>query len=441
MTNTSPFYNFAINNYMPEKTPFHDCLTPYNETGIWKHWSGYLVAPRYQYSTTAEYYAIRDSVAVLDTSPLFKYRITGADCLQFLQTVMVRDIAQCAVGAAQYTCWCDPDGFVLQDGVIMRIAENEFWMSSAEPSLRYFRATAASLGIQDVEIQDVSREYGILAVQGPHAYSVVSQLTEAVDSMAYFELAETEIAGCPVLISRTGYTGDLGYELWIRAEDAQQVWQRLIDAGKDFNITPIGLEALKMARVEAGLLLLGVDFESARFAWVDAQRESPIELGWRWMLRKPEKDPDDPRQFIGRAAIEKQINEQSNRWTTVGLSIDWHDYERVYLEAGIMPPKHDLYCESARSVYRRGEKEWDYAGYATSFLFSSILKKPIAIAKLPNDLAKPGTEVDLEISIMHKPVNVLATVQRMPFFNPARKTQQPTSAPTSEQPLTGKISS
>ena len=408
---------------MPQTTPFHDSLAPYNETGIWKHWSGYLVAPRYQYSTTSEYYAIRDSVALLDTSPLFKYRISGVDALRFLQTVMVRDIAQCPVGAAQYTCWCDADGYVLQDGVVMHVGENDFWLSSAEPSLRYFRATATALGIQGVEIQDITKQYGILAVQGPHSYSVLSQLTEVVNAMDYFELAETEIDGCSVLISRTGFTGDLGYELWIRADQAQQVWQCLIDAGKNFNIIPIGLEALKMARVEAGLLLLGVDFESSRFAWVDAQRETPIELGWRWMLRKLE---DDPREFIGREAIEKQINERSNRWVTVGLSIDWHDYERVHLEAGIMPPKHEVYCESSKSVYRRGEKEWDYAGYATSFLFSSILKKPIAIAKLPNDLAKSGTEVDLEISIMHKPANVLATVQRMPFFNPARKTQQPT---------------
>jgi aminomethyltransferase len=419
---------------MPETTPFHDCVSPYNETGIWKHWSGYLVAPRYQYSTTAEYYAIRDSVSVLDTSPLFKYRITGADSLRFLQTIMVRDIAQCAVRAAQYTCWCNPEGFVLQDGVVMRIAEEEFWMSSAEPSLRYFRKTAKELGMEDVVIEDITKDYGILAVQGPHAYSVISQLTDAADSMAYFELAETEIADCPVIISRAGYTGDLGYELWIKVEDAHPVWQSLMDAGKDFNIIPIGLEALKMARVEAGLLLLGVDFESARFAWVDAQRETPIELGWSWMLRKIK---DDTREFIGRAAIEKQINEKSNRWVTVGLSIDWHDYERVHLEAGIMPPKHDVYCESTKSIYRRGEKPnyGDYAGYATSFLFSSMLKKPIAIAKLPNDLAKPGTEVDLEISVIHKPVTVRATVQRMPFYNPAHKTQQPTTT------ATGRISS
>lgn len=409
---------------MPQTTPFHNCVTPYNDTGIWKHWSGYLVAPRYQYSTSAEYYAIRDSVSVLDTSPLFKYRISGNESLTFLQKVMVRDIAQCAVGAAQYTCWCNPEGFVLQDGVVMRASDNEFWMSSAEPSLRYFRKIAKEQGIEDVEIEDITRDYGILAVQGPHAYSVISQLTDAADSMAYFELAETEIAGCPVIISRTGYTGDLGYELWIRADDAQHVWQAVMDAGKGFNIIPIGLEALKMARVEAGLLLLGVDFESARFAWVDAQRETPVELGLSWMLRKLK---DDTREFIGRAAIEKQINEKSNRWATVGLSIDWHNYERVHLEAGIMPPKHDLYCESTKSIYRRGEKPnyGDYVGYATSFLFSSMLKKPIAIAKLPNDLAKPGSEVDLEISVIHKPVTVRATVQRMPFYNPAQKTQLP----------------
>ena len=127
----------------------------------------------------------------------------------------------------------------------------------------------------------------------------------------------------------------------------------------------------------------------------------------------------------GRAAIEKQISEKSNRWRTVGLSVDWHDYERVHLETGIMAPKHDLYCESTKSIYRRSNKEWDYAGYASSFMFSPILKKPIAIAKLPNDLAKPGTEVDIEISVIRKPHNVLATVQRMPFFDPARKTQRP----------------
>ena len=409
---------------MPQTTPFHTCLLPYLETGIWKHWSGYLVADRYQYSTIAEYYAIRNSVGVLDTSPLFKYRITGSDAQRFLQRILAREIANCRVGAAQYTCWCDPDGFVLQDGVVLRLEETEFWLTAGEPSLHYFRSSADRFGFSEVEIEDLSRNYGILAVQGPHAFTVISQLTSAADRMKYFEVAQTEIAGCPVVLSRTGYTGDLGYELWIRAEDAETVWSVLMEAGQGFNIIPIGLVALKMARVEAGLLLLDVDFHSSRFAWVDEQRETPVELGWSWMFRKLR---DDPRAFVGRAAIEKQLKEKTNRWTTMGLSVDWYAYEAAFLDSGIMPPKFELYCESTYNIYRRSEVQWDYAGYATSFLFSPMLKKPIAIAKLPNDLAKPGTEVDLEIQVIRKNKNVPARVERLPFFNPARKIQLPTA--------------
>ena len=251
---------------------------------------------------------------------------------------------------------------------------------------------------------------------------MLSQLTTAATPLKYFEAAKTEIDGKPIVVTRTGFTGDLGYELWIKTCDATAIWDALMESGKGFNITPIGTTALKMARVEAGLLLMDVDFHSARHAWVDAQRETPVELGWRWMFRNLK---NDKRDFIGREAIENELNTKSNRWTTVGLAIDWHDYERVHVEAGIPAPKFELYRESTMSIYRRNEKLWDYAGYATSFLFSSLLKKPIAIAKLPPDLAKPGTEVDLEIPVIRKPVNVLARVVSMPFFNPKRKTNCP----------------
>lgn len=183
-------------------------------------------------------------------------------------------------------------------------------------------------------------------------------------------------------------------------------------------MVPLGTTALKMSRVEAGLLLLDVDFNSARHAWVDAQRETPVELGWRWMFRGLAKDDRD---FIGRAAIESEIKNKSSRWTTVGLSIDWHEYERIHVERGIMAPMHEVYKETTMSIYRKSEIEWDYAGYATSFLFSSLLKKPIALAKLPLDLAKTGTEVDLELTVIRKPVNVLARVERLPFYDPPRK--------------------
>jgi len=404
---------------MPLITPFHSRLEPLNQPGIWRHWSGYLVAPQYQYSLNAEYYAIRNSVALLDTSPLFKYRFTGADARGLLERAMARDIGDCPVGRAQYTCWCDERGFVLQDGVVMQVTEGEYWLTAAEPALRYFRTVAREMKCTHVEVEDVSADFGILAVQGPHAHDVLLQLTDAAIPLKYFGITPATVAGCEVTVARTGYTGDLGYELWIKSADALTVWDALMAAGRGYNITPIGTTALKMARVEAGLLLMGADFHTSRFAWVDAQRETPNELGWGWMFRKLDQDGRD---FVGRAAITTELEQGTSRWTTVGLAVDWHDYERVFVEAGILPPRHELYSESTMSIYRPGEKEWDYAGYASSFLSSSLLRKPIALAKLPLDLSAPGSEVDLEVSVIRKPKNVLARVERTPFFNPPRKT-------------------
>ncbi|HAT37233.1 MAG TPA: glycine cleavage system protein T [Gemmatimonadetes bacterium] len=402
---------------MPLTTPFHPRIQALNEAGLWKHWAGYLIPPQYQYSLTAEYYAIRNSVSLMDTSPLFKYRIFGPDAETFMERVLARDIAGCPPGRAQYTCWCDEEGFVLQDGIVLQVREGVYWLTAAEPTLRYFRVVARQIGAE-VEIEDVSKSYGILAIQGPHAHEVISQLTDAATCLKYFGATDAEIVGNPVIITRTGYTGDLGYELWIESGDACSVWDALMEAGSGHNITPIGTTALKMARVEAGLLLMGTDFHSARFAWVDTQRETPAELGWSWMFKGLS---EDDRPFIGRSAIELEIQQRSSRWATVGLAVDWHDYERVYTEAGVVPPRHEIYSESTMSVYRRSGVDWDYAGYASSFTSSSLLRTPLAIAKLPLDIAGPGSEVDLEVNVIRRPQNVLAQVKQMPFFNPARK--------------------
>ena len=404
---------------MPGTTPFHERLVPLNETGIWKNWSGYLVAPRYQYSVVSEYYAIRNSVAVLDTSPLFKYRIAGSDARAFLRYALARDIGPCRPGQAQYSCWCDEAGFVIQDGVVLCLAEGEYWLTAAEPSLWYFQKLAGSGSWNDLEIDDLSTHYGILALQGPHALDVLDRLTGDAEALEYFEVTTTAIEGTPVVVSRTGFTGDLGYEIWIPAADAIKVWDAIFRAGEDWNIMPLGTTALKMARVEAGLLLMDVDFHSSRFAWVDAQRETPCELGWQWMFRGAAADD---RSFVGRDAIVAEMANRTSRWTSVGLDVDWHDYERIYVEAGIMPPRDGIYCETTRSIYRIGDRQWDYAGYASSFLYSSLLRRPVAIAKLPLDLARPGIAVDLELTVIRRPVNVLAHVTRMPFYNPPQKT-------------------
>ena len=406
---------------MPRKTPFHNQLAPLNETQIWKNWSGYLVAPNYQYSISNEYYAIRNSVSLLDTSPLFKYRFSGDQAQSLLEVVFARDIRKCGIHQAQYTVFCDEAGYVIQDGVVLRTDPDEYFLTTAEPAFRYFQQAAQGLGLNQIEIEDVSEQFGILALQGPHAHSVLKRLTDATTDLDYFDLTQTDIASSSVIISRTGFTGDLGYEIWCPAQGASDVFEAVFDAGQDFNLTPIGTTALKMARVEAGLLLMDVDFHSSRYAWVAAQKETPLELGFAWMLRKLKHDD---REFIGRTCIENEIENQTSRWKTAGLGIDVTDFERCFAKAGIPPSKYENYCESTRSIYRIGEKEWDYAGYSNSFLYSSLLKRPIAIGKLPLDLATPGSKVELEIQVIHQPTTVVATVEKMPFFNPPRKTSK-----------------
>ena len=407
---------------MPKRTPFHDCIAPYNETEIWKRWSGYLVPPNLQYSIDTEYYAIRNSVSLLDTSPLFKYRFCGPDAVDILSSSMVRPIHQLAIGRAQYNIWCDDNGYVVQDGVLLRLAKNEFLLTAGEAALRWFRQVARRCKLDAESVSDVTDQYGILALQGPHAFNVMSQFDKdsALASLSYFGVAHIEIASRQVIVSRTGYTGDLGYEIWIPSIDAATVWRAIIEAGSGYNLTPIGTTALKMSRVEAGLLLMDVDFSSSRFMFGPSEKETPNELGFHWMLKN--LDSDD-REFIGRHAIEKEILSGSSRWTTIGLTVDPQSYVDRFQSAGLIPEKGNVYCESTHSLYRRSGEPWDYAGYATSFLYSSLLKQPIAIGKLPSDLATPGTQVDLEIVVARRPELVTATVSRMPFFNPSRKTQ------------------
>ncbi|MFK7800378.1 MAG: aminomethyltransferase family protein [Anaerolineae bacterium] len=405
---------------MPKTTPFHPRTEPLNVPMIWENWAGYLVAPQYQYSEISEYYSIRNSAGLLDTSPLFKYKFSGPDAEKYLMHVMARDIRKCKPGRAQYTIWCDEAGFVVEDGVIMHVSVGEYWLTSAEPNLRYFRQIARKNRF-DVQIDDISTSYGILALQGPHSLNILKQLTPDLNGVGFFRLAHTKLDGHNVVISRTGYTGDLGYEIWVPAESAVAVWDALMTAGKGHNITPMGLDALKQARVEAGLLLIDVDFYSARYAWTDAQRDTPHELGWGWMFKNLAKDERD---FIGRAAIEAEIANGTSRHNTVGLVVDWRDYQEKHRAAGIIPPLEGVFNEGTMNIYRISDIPWEYGGYATCMMFSSLLRSHIAIAKLPLDLCEPGTEVDLEISIIRRSVNVKAKVVALPFFNPERKTSR-----------------
>ena len=394
-------------------SPFHERTSALNETGLWSHWSGHLAADRYQMSDKFEYFAVRNSAGVFDTSPLFKYRIHGRDAERFLAGVLARDIRGCAPGNAQYTVWCDDRGFVVEDGVILRPGRDEFLLTSAEPNLAYF---SDLIGRHQVSIEEVSHDYGVLAIQGPRSRDLLARLVPDVATLPFFGLASGTIAGAPVTVSRTGYSGDLGYEIWVPSSDALKVWDVLWESMEGHGVLPFGLAALYMLRIEAGLLLLDVDFSSSRFAWTDEDRSTPIELGWSWMF----KDfAGDDRAFIGRRSLERELSDKTSRWRLTGLLVDWADYDRIYSGAGLMPPKDHTPVQEEMFVY---DGEGHQVGYATSFMYSPILQRHIAIARVRPELAAAGTPVRLEMDVNHRYEYIAAQTARLPLYNPAQKT-------------------
>jgi aminomethyltransferase len=394
-------------------TPFHERTSVLNETHLWSHWSGHLAADRYQMSDKFEYFAVRNAAGLFDSSPLYKYRITGKDAQAFLAGILARDIRTCEPGNAQYTCWLDDRGFVVEDGVILHPRKDEYLLTSAEPNYAWF---ADRIGRMDVTFEEVSAEIGTLALQGPRSRDLLARLVPQMERIPYFGVATGEIGGAGVTVSRTGYSGDLGYEVWIDEPDALHVWDTLWDSMEGHGVLPFGLAALYMLRIEAGLLLLDADFDSSRFAWNDAHRSTPIELGWSWMFRDLK---GDDRAFVGRSALEREIADKTSRWAMRGLVVDYEDYDRVYTEAGLIPPKDHSPIVEDWMLY---DDDYQRVGYATSFMYSPMLQRHIAIARVRPDLAKLGTKVKLEFTVDHHYEQVAAHVARLPLYNPARKT-------------------
>lgn len=397
-------------------TPFHPRLTDLNSTGLYTHWQGHLSALRYGHSAKHEYFAVRNSVGIFDTSPLYKYRITGPDAERFLAGVFTRDIRACRPGQAQYTLWCDDQGRVLEDGVVFRYSGDDFLLTAARPNLGWLTGL---IGRLRVSIEDVSAGYGVLAVQGPRSREVLGLLAPEAAALPFFGLTETKIGDAPVTVSRTGYTGDLGYEITVPADDALGVLDRVLMAGEGRGLRPFGEEALMMLRVEAGLALIGVEFTSARTAFTATDRLTPAELGFGWMLRRL----GDDRPFIGRRAIEQELAEGTSRWATVGLWLDWRAYDDMFRGVGLIPPKdpHPLGWESMLYDAQSGPDRRS-VGFATSLMYSPVLQRHIAIARVRPEFAPVGSTVHVELTVDHEYRTVPASVDRLPLYNPARKT-------------------
>ena len=397
---------------MPIGTAFHERTFPLCESLNYREWSGYYTVSAYETHHEHEYNAIRNAAALIDVTPLFKYWITGRDATKFVNRVITRDIRKVAVGQVIYCCWCDEEGKVVDDGTISRLEENVYRWTAADPSLRWFRQNAFGL---DVEIEDISEQVAALALQGPTSGRLLQQIAEAdVANLKYFRVTQGKIAGVSVDISRTGYTGDLGYEIWIPWNDAVKVWDALTAAGHRFDLHPAGMLALDVARIEAGLLLIEVDYISSKKALIDAQKYSPYELVFGKMVHL-EKE-----QFVGRAALIEENRRGPGRHIA-GLEISWDDLERRFESAGLTPQVPSAASRVAVPVFRNGRQ----AGKATSTTWSPTLKKMIALACLSREHSAPGTTLEMELTVEAVRHTVGAKVVPLPFFNPPRKTATP----------------
>jgi len=398
---------------MPIGTAFHERTFDLCESLSYREWSGYYAVSSYELHHEHEYNAIRNASALIDITPLFKYRLTGKDATRLVDRVITRDMQKVKVGQVIYTPWCDEQGKVIDDGTVSRLKENTYRWTAADPSLRWFTQNAAGM---DVAIEDISESTVALALQGPTSGKLLKSFVKDADieNLKYFRVTSGTLAGVPVDISRTGYTGDLGYEVWIPAEHAIKVWDALMEHGKAFDIHAAGMLALDVSRIEAGLLLIDIDFNSSKKALIDEQKYSPFEMGLGRLVNL------DKNRFVGqKALIEEQ--KRGHAREIVGLEIDWPQVESLYEAVGLPPSISPIASRVAVPVFKEGSQ----VGKATSSTWSPTLKKMIALATVKREFTRPGTRLQFEITVEAVRHQVRAKVVKAPFLNPKRKTATP----------------
>jgi aminomethyltransferase len=383
------------------------------ESHEWRNWSGYLSAGLYEPSHEREYYAIRNSAGLIDVSPLYKYEVTGPDAGRLVDRVMTRNVAKCRVGQVMYSPWCDARGKVIDDGTVSRLDENHYRLTSADPNLPWFQDVGYGLNAQ---VTNVSQDLAALALQGPNSRAILKELVGGVDfdKLKYFHLAQGKLDNFPLTVTRTGYTGDLGYELWVRPEYAERLWDCLMDRGADYGILPAGILALDVARIEAGLIMIAVDYISSHYAIIEGQKSSPFEIGLDWAVKL------DGGDFVGRRAL-IQEKAQGSTWAFVGLQYDWNTLEHLYAEEGLPPQVAGRASRSAVPVYKQGTNGRQHIGQVTSHTFSPILKQYIAIGTVLNPHGVSGGKVEVEVTVEYKRKLCPATIVKTPFFDPQRK--------------------
>jgi aminomethyltransferase len=390
-------------------TPFHERTSKLCLPQNWRRWAGYLVAGSYDLTIEREYWGIRNAAALIDVTPLMKYIVRGPDAGRLLNRVVTRDIEKLKIGQVYYTPWCDDDGKVIDDGTISRLDESTYRMTSADPNLRWLSMNAAGL---ETDITEVTDLVAALSLQGPNARSILDRCCGVpLHDLRYFRLMENTIDGIRLSISRTGYTGDLGYELWMDSKDALRVWDALMEAGGDFGIVPCGILAMDVARVEAGLFMIEVDYTSTNRAWIEAQRSTPFELGLDWAVSAEKRG-----YFVGRRALERERRD-GPAWKLVGLEVEWDGMESLFAQAGLPPQLPAVAIRTSLPVLSGNVQ----IGYASTAAWSPLLKKYIALAHLRKPHYGTGNKVKLEVTVEHQRRHAPARIVPLPFYEPPWK--------------------
>ncbi len=394
---------------MTLETPFHPRTAELNQARRWRKWSGFFIADSYFPAHDLEYHAIRFSAALFDVTPMCKYRITGPDAAKLVDRVITRRVDRIKPMRAIYTPWCDHDGRVLDDGTVALLADGSYFWTAAEPQHGWLEAAGEGL---NVTIEDMTEKLCALSLQGPHARDVLSAAVgRDMSDLPFFGRADVTIGGTAVGISRTGYSGDLGYELWMPFEEALPVWDALIKSGEDYTLRVAGMEALDVARLEAGLIMAGVDYHSSRTARHPSLAISPYEIGMDRLV-----DLDKP-AFIGKRALMNEVAAGGPATRLVGLELDLNVFEDAYLDLGYAI-EHPLRAwRHVTPLTRKGET----IGRATSGTFSPLLKRSIALGFLPVKHAEVGSTVGIEWQIEETRQTIPATVVPLPFLDLPRK--------------------
>jgi aminomethyltransferase len=389
-------------------SPFHERTAPLNRAMAWGDWAGYHSAAAYADHHDIEYNAIRQSAALIDVSPLYKYIVSGPDAQRLVDRIITRDATKLAVGQVLYTPWCDERGKVIDDGTVSRLDEATFRWTAADPCYRWIRMNAGGL---DVDVRDVTEALGALALQGPRARAVLEAATgEDWSDVRYFRRRAATIAGIELDVTRTGYTGDLGYELWVASEHAPAVWDAVIAAGDDHGLRPCGIRAMDVARVEAGLILIEVDYTSARTALTPEHEYSPFEIGLDRLVNFSKAD------FVGRRALAREQEDGGPARRLVGIELDWPGIEEAFARHGLAPAVEATVNRDPVPVfYAAGQ-----VGKATSTCWSPTLKKMIALASLDAGV-RTGAPLEVEWSVEGERGRVRATAVDLPFLDLERR--------------------